>query len=172
MVPDRFLTLLKKSHSPFSRTEFPGHITGSCFVVNPQGTKVLLLKHRKLGKWLQMGGHCDGDSDTERVALREAMEETGSQEIELFQWPSFPSHFIPDLDIHEIPARKDEPAHFHFDIRYFGICFAPDKLSRSEEECLDLAWFDWEKAFAVAQEKSMHRQFEKFTYLLELSKNN
>jgi len=170
-VPERFLTLLDKSKDPFSREEYPAHITGSCFVVNPQGTEILLMKHRKLGKWLQMGGHCDGDSDLERVALREAKEETGSKDIKLFKWPQLSSSFIPDLDIHEIPARKGEPTHFHFDIRYFGVCFSPEQLNRSEEECLDLAWFSWEKAFSIAQEESMHRQFDKFSYLLELSKN-
>lgn len=157
-----FKALLTETESPFSRNQFPGHITASCFVVNPQWSQILLLKHKKLEKWLQMGGHCDGEANTCAVALREAQEETGSEAIRLFR------NEIIDLDIHVIPARKTEPQHLHYDVRYLGVCDFPEKLKKSEAECTDLAWFSWEEAYRVAEEASMHRVFKKITALKEL----
>lgn len=88
-----------------------GHLTGSAWLVSADGARVLLTHHRKLDRWLQLGGHADGDADLARVALREAEEESGlsglAVEPEIF-----------DLDRHEIPARANEPAHWHYDVRY------------------------------------------------------
>lgn len=95
----------------FERTCRPGHFTGSAWLVDGSGRRVLLTHHRKLNRWLQLGGHADGDSDLARVALREAEEESGltglSAESSIF-----------DLDRHEIPARAGEPAHWHYDVRF------------------------------------------------------
>jgi len=154
-VVERFKALLINAEAPFSRNQYPGHLTASCFVVNPSRSSILLLHHRKLKKWLQMGGHCESEVSLEAVALREAQEETGSSSIRLID-----SRAI-DLDIHWIPALKGEPAHEHFDVRFLGVCEAPENLQRSEEETTDLQWFSWEEAFRIAQEKSMHRVFKK-----------
>lgn len=158
-IVERFQKLFLETDSPFSRNQFPGHLTGSCFVANPTQTEVLLLHHRKLEKWLQMGGHCDGETEMSQVALREAEEESGSQEIKLL------STEIIDLDIHLIPARKSEPEHYHYDVRYLGLCLSPSKIKLSESESTDLAWFSWEKAFQIAKEPSMHRVFKKIEFL-------
>ena len=61
----------------FERSHPPGHFTGSAWLVSADGARVLLTHHRKLGRWLQLGGHADGDADLAQVALREAEEESG-----------------------------------------------------------------------------------------------
>ncbi len=89
----------------------PGHFTGSAWLVDRSGERVLLTHHRKLDKWLQLGGHADGNGDLARVALREAQEESGLSDLIVE-----PAIF--DLDRHMIPARGNEPAHWHYDVRF------------------------------------------------------
>lgn len=96
----------------FHRTLRAGHITASAWVVNPRRSHALLVHHARLNKWLQPGGHCDGSPDVLAAALREALEETG-----LSASPITTSIF--DVDAHLIPARKREPAHIHYDVRFF-----------------------------------------------------
>lgn len=107
----RFLELLNHQDC-FERTHLPGHITGSAWIVDRDKQHVLLVHHAKLNKWLQPGGHADGDENVLRVALREAEEETGIQEFIILQENIF------DIDIHTIPARQDFPEHLHYDIRF------------------------------------------------------
>lgn len=95
----------------FERSLAEGHITGSAWVVNPQRTHALLVHHARLNKWLQPGGHADGQHDVLQVALREVEEETGIQPVPV-------SNAIFDVDVHRIPARAAEPEHLHYDIRY------------------------------------------------------
>jgi 8-oxo-dGTP pyrophosphatase MutT (NUDIX family) len=101
---------------------------------------VLLLNHRRLRRWLQPGGHADpGERAGEVVALREAREETGIQELALH--PAAPRPL--DVDVHPIPARRDEPAHKHLDLRYLVV--APDDATprRLASEARALRWFTW-----------------------------
>lgn len=88
-----------------------GHLTGSAWLVDRAGARVLLTLHRKLGRWLQLGGHADGDPDLAAVALREAEEESGLGGLHVE-----PAVF--DLDRHWIPARGAEPGHWHYDVRF------------------------------------------------------
>jgi 8-oxo-dGTP pyrophosphatase MutT (NUDIX family) len=103
---------------PFARFTFaPGHFTASSFVLSPDLNAVLLILHAKLGFWMQPGGHVDpGDPDVLAAAQREVAEETGLEALEL--WPPGSAAAFLDLDIHPIPARKSEPAHEHFDLRF------------------------------------------------------
>lgn len=101
-----------KGVKAFTRDPYPGHVTASGIVVSPDRRQVLLMHHRKLDRWLQPGGHCDGETDTVMTARREVEEETGLTEIKLV------SDRIFDVDIHTIPARKDDFEHEHFDVRY------------------------------------------------------
>ena len=95
------------------------------------GDRVVLTHHRKLGRWLQPGGHSDGDPDTLAVALREAREESGLDVRAL-------DDAIFDIDVHRIPARSCEPAHFHFDVRF--LIQAEHDRFRVSEESDALAW--------------------------------
>jgi len=111
-----------------------GHLTGSAWLVDAAGTRVLLTHHRKLDRWLQLGGHADGDVDLARVALREAEEESGLRDLvveaEIF-----------DLDRHEIPARGDEPAHWHYDVRHVVRALGGEDFVVSDESHA-LGWCD------------------------------
>jgi 8-oxo-dGTP pyrophosphatase MutT (NUDIX family) len=114
------------------RTLLVGHFTGSCWLVSSDGERVLLTHHKKLGRWLQLGGHADGDSDLANVALREAEEESGltglSVESEIF-----------DLERHAIPARGSEPEHYHHDVRFVVRANGKEDFSVSDESHA-LAW--------------------------------
>src|SRR5450631_2620274 len=94
------------------RSCLPGHLTGSAWIVSPDGLRVLLTHHLKLGKWLQLGGHADGDSDLLAVAFREAREESGLASLRVLR----PGLY--DVDRHWIPARGGEPGHWHHDLRF------------------------------------------------------
>ncbi len=106
-----FLTLLNDAHDPFVRERLAGHFTASAWLVDAAGQRLLMTHHRKLDRWLQLGGHADGDRDLAEVALREAQEESGLTDLVVL-----PEIF--DLDRHWIPERGDVPGHWHYDVRY------------------------------------------------------
>lgn len=122
----RFTELLQHPDA-FQRTHLPGHITGSAWICDDNRSQILLTHHAKLNRWLQPGGHADGDEDVARVALREAEEETGLPDIKLVKAEIF------DIDIHTIPARADMPQHLHYDIRYLFLADKNVPLTVSEE---------------------------------------
>lgn len=107
--------LIDAAGDPFSRYHFtPGHFTASAFVLSPERNRVLLLRHAKLGLWVQPGGHIEpNDDDVVVAAEREVAEETGLTDLELL------SDGIFDLDVHDFPARPGgDPRHFHHDVRF------------------------------------------------------
>ncbi|MCH7701301.1 MAG: NUDIX hydrolase [Planctomycetes bacterium] len=118
----------------FERRLAVGHITGSAWLLDATGTKALLTHHRKLGKWLQLGGHADGDPDVLAVAVREATEESGLTDIRPLSGDIF------DVDVHRIPAHGDTPAHDHYDIRFLLQATSDDPI-RISDESIDLRWF-------------------------------
>jgi 8-oxo-dGTP pyrophosphatase MutT (NUDIX family) len=124
---ERLLAFVSDHADCFERTLRIGHVTGSAWVVDRAGSSTLLTHHRKLDRWLQLGGHADGDSDIRAVALREAIEESGLRDIA----PAAPGIF--DLDVHAIPARGEEPEHFHYDIRFAFFADATQRPVVSEE---------------------------------------
>jgi 8-oxo-dGTP pyrophosphatase MutT (NUDIX family) len=127
-----FLQFLDSAEQVFERSHAPGHFTGSAWLVSADGERVLLTHHRKLDRWLQLGGHADGDRDLARVALREAEEESGLRDLVV-------EAAIFDLDRHLIPARGEEPAHWHYDVRYVVRATGSEAFAVSEES-LELAW--------------------------------
>lgn len=137
-VAERILEFVTATPDCFCRSCLQGHITGSAWLLNPAGDKALLTLHRNLKRWMQLGGHADGDSDVLRVALREATEESGIEGIIPLCGE------IMDVDIHPIPARpaKGEPAHFHYDIRF--LMRAPHERFAISDESDDLAWWSLE----------------------------
>ncbi len=137
----RILEFVRGHEDCFERSQKAGHVTGSAWVVDSKRSRALLTHHAKLNKWLQPGGHCDGDGDVARVALREAQEETGIQELRVWGDAIF------DVDAHEIPARGEEPAHVHYDIRYLieAPADAPLVLSDESHELKWVALEDVEK---------------------------
>ena len=118
----------------FLRSCREGHVTGSAWVVTPDRSRVLLVHHRRLDRWLQPGGHADGDPLVHRVALREAREETGIDELELV------SEAPIDVDVHRIPEFGGEPAHLHHDIRYLVVA-SGDAAPQASRESHAVRWF-------------------------------
>jgi len=116
----------------YRRSRLAGHFTGSAWLVDRDGGRVLLTHHRKLGRWLQLGGHADGDDDLARVALAEAREESGLEGLVVE-----PSLF--DLDRHWIPERGEVPGHWHYDARFVVRAGREERFVVGEES-LDLAW--------------------------------
>ena len=155
-VIDRFDRFVRDHSDCFERSLAIGHITGSAWIVNAAGDAVLLTHHRKLNRWLQPGGHADGDPDVLAVAMREADEETGLNPLEA----ATPAIF--DLDVHPIPARRDEPEHFHFDVRY-AIRHSGDGAFTVTEESHDLAWVPIADLSDYTDEESIHRMAKKWS---------
>lgn len=142
----------------FERTLLIGHVTGSAWIVDRDRTHVLLTHHRKLDKWLQLGGHADGDADVLRVAMREAGEESGLASLQ-------PVHRnIFDVDIHLIPARKTEPEHFHYDVRYALEADRAEPI-RVSDESHDLRWVPVAEVHRLTEEESVLRMVRKMEHL-------
>ncbi len=127
-----FHALLADAENPFRRERLAGHFTASCWLVSRNGARVLLTHHRKLGLWLQLGGHADGERDLAAAALREAEEESGLPGLHIE-----PEIF--DLDRHWIPEHKGVPAHWHYDVR-FVVRAGWEEAYCVSAESLDLAW--------------------------------
>jgi 8-oxo-dGTP pyrophosphatase MutT (NUDIX family) len=132
LLASEFLDFAATTPQAFERAHRVGHFTGSAWLVSADGRRVLLTHHRKLDRWLQLGGHADGDRDLAAVALREAREESGLGQLHLE-----PGIF--DLDRHLIPARADEPAHWHYDVRYV-VRAGGSEAFMGNEESLALGW--------------------------------
>ncbi len=152
---ERFKELLQLGSRCAFRDHFnPGHLTGSAWVVDASWSRVLLLHHGKLNRWLQPGGHADGDLDLARVALREAKEESGLTRLRLVERCIF------DLDIHEIPARGPEPSHLHFDVRYLIEGDIEESLVLSDESHA-LEWVELDRLKDYTTEGSVCRMARK-----------
>ncbi len=151
----RFIELIETHENCFERSLLKGHITGSAWIIDESCGYAFMTHHAKLNRWLQPGGHADGDENVSRVALKEALEETGMERLELL------SEQIFDLDIHVIPERKGVPEHEHFDIRYV-IQVRRGTPFKVSHESNDLAWLPLDKVAAETDEnKSILRMVEK-----------
>jgi len=138
----------------FERTLLVGHVTGSAWIVSPDRTQVLLIHHRKLDRWFQPGGHCDGNPDVQAVAVREAEEETGLRQLRLV------SPAIFDVDVHTIHARSSEPEHLHYDIRFL-LEADPAEPLQVTGETKGIRWVQKSDVPKYTQEKSIFRMLFK-----------
>ena len=158
-MTSRYISFVEENEDCFERSLSIGHVTGSAFIIDNACRQVLLTHHKKLGRWLQPGGHADGDSDIAAVGLREAEEESGLEAI------SFYSPELLDVDIHVIPARKDEPKHFHYDCRFLLRSSGSDDFIISDESN-DLAWVPFGDILQYTNEESILRMLKKTQRIL------
>jgi 8-oxo-dGTP pyrophosphatase MutT (NUDIX family) len=155
---ERMRDFAVRLEQPFSRSQREAHFTGSAVVTDAAGERVVLVHHAKLQRWLQPGGHADAADagDMEATALREAREETGCR---VHLHPTAPRPL--DVDIHTIPARKDEPEHLHLDVRYLVVAENPEALAHDPNESFGAQWLPWDEALARADEAPLRRMLEK-----------
>lgn len=162
-VAARIRALVMEHADCFDRTCRPGHVTGSAWVLSQDHAKCLLVHHAKLNRWLQPGGHADGETDIAQVSLREVREETGLTQLTL---PTPDGVLVPlDLDVHIIPARcKDgtlsDDAHEHHDVRFLVVA-APDQEIALSEESHELRWCTHEEVLRLTDEESVLRMLRK-----------
>jgi len=155
---DRILGFVLRHEHPFDRAILEGHLTGSAITVSPDGDRVLLLHHRKLGRWLQPGGHGDpGETTGEEVALREALEESGLRGLRLH--PAAPRPL--DVDVHDIPARGSEPAHEHLDLRYLVVAPEGGRVAPDLAELHEIRWVRWDEVDALEPDHGLRRALAK-----------
>lgn len=140
----------------FERSLSIGHVTASCWLINKDGSKALLMHHSKLDRWFQLGGHCDGNPDVLSVALKEAQEESGIMGIEPVTSEIF------DIDIHLIPDNPKEKAHYHYDIRFLLQVVSDEEIVQNRES-KELRWIGKNRQELPTDNPSVIRMFEKWS---------
>lgn len=150
-IKRKFFELTALDPGALDRSTSPGHLTGSALVFNHDATKTLLLFHTKLQRWLQPGGHADGEANLARVALKEATEETGIDGLEIVD-PAI------DLDIHNV-AKPGDPEVLHYDVRF--LVFAPEGAKPSgNHESQDIRWVGFDELEPYGLDAGHHRLIE------------
>ena len=157
------ITFVEQQPACFERSLTIGHITGSAWIVSANRQQVVLIHHRKLDRWFQPGGHADGNPDVAAVAMQEAREETGLTQLQFVGEPGEPPAVF-DVDVHLIPARANEPAHFHYDIRFL-IEANPTEAFVESGETKAIQWVYWSEIALFTTEESIRRMVKKSAVL-------
>lgn len=157
VIADQFIEFIKNHDRCFQRELESGHLTASCWLWNPEQDACLFTHHKKLQKWLQLGGHADGHTNLLEVAIGEAKEESGLDKITPI------SEHIFDLSIHSIPENPFEKAHLHFDVRYLLQAEVDEPLKISDES-IDLRWVKLLDFDQYDLDASILKMLKKLTY--------
>jgi 8-oxo-dGTP pyrophosphatase MutT (NUDIX family) len=147
------IAFVEKNPHCFERSLAIGHVTASGWVVSPDRQHVLLMHHRKLNRWFQPGGHCDGDPNVLGVAMKEVREETGIRATPV-------GGTIFDVDVHLIPATSREAAHYHYDIR-FQLEADPNHKVEYNHEAREVRWVPMEEVILYNSSESILRMVRK-----------
>jgi len=132
----RFLAELDRLAAPCDEHADPIHVTASGIVVGPRGT--VLHRHKRLGTWMQPGGHIDAGETPDVAARREAQEELGLAISHPADGPR-----LLQIDVHDA-AR----GHYHLDLRYLLLGEDADPKPPPGESP-DARWWGWDEAFAL-----------------------
>jgi len=165
-APHDMLKFLDDETGYFLRNSYNGHFTGSAWIVSPDRSRILMTHHKKLGKWIQLGGHADGENDLLKVALREAKEESGIQQFKVF------SEEIFDLDIHEIPQNNSELGHLHYDVRFLIEADPTGEAVIISDESHDVTWIPLADVAKLNPEVSIQRMKKKTRIMKNKKTNN
>jgi len=141
-----------------STDNLSGHVTASAWVLSPDKSETLLTHHRKLNRWLQLGGHIENDSTIQKAALREAIEESGMNDMSLV------SDKIFDIDVHKIPTNKKVLEHYHYDIRFLIQAKSTDFTKSLESN--ELAWVKLTEVSDLVSDESILRMCRKTSNVL------
>ena len=154
---ERMLELSQNGAACEARHFEPGHFTASAFVLSPDRSELVLIHHKKLGIWVQPGGHVEpSDADLNQAARREVKEEVGLGELAPFDGDAAA---LFDVDIHLIPARKGDPAHEHFDVRYAFVASTRELVH--SDEVLAQRWVKLAEVEGIGSDRSVLRAVEK-----------
>jgi len=151
----RTLEFVHQHPDCFERSLALGHITASAWLLSNDGSKALLMHHAKLNKWVQLGGHCDGDPDVLAVAIKEAQEESGISDIVPVSAEIF------DIDIHAIPANPREQEHDHYDVRFLLRVNSNEAVVQNSES-KELRWIGKDLHQLPTDSRSVVRMHEKW----------
>lgn len=144
----KFFELTALEPGALDRETAPAHLTGSAVVFNSDATETLLLFHTKLQRWLQPGGHADGEANLARVALKEATEETGIAGLEIVD-PAV------DIDIHNVAPAGADPV-WHYDVRF--VVMAPEGAQPvGNHESQDIKWVGLDDLDGYDLDEGHHR---------------
>ncbi len=124
-----------------------GHITASAAIMEPTSGQALLHYHKRLRRWLQVGGHAEYETDFAQVALREAREETGLPDLAFY--PPAVTVAPIDYDVHTIPQSGDRPEHLHLDFRYALVTQRPEELAPAAGESSEFRWLSFADALEM-----------------------
>ena len=127
------ISFFKNNDNCFERSCSKGHFTASAWVINSEETHILLMHHRKLGIWIQLGGHADGDENLLAVSIKEVLEESGIKTRSI-------TDKIFDIAVHQIPEYELDKEHYHYDVRFLLKSTRNDTLIKNEES-IDIRWF-------------------------------
>ncbi len=158
------IRFVEQNENCFDRTLSVGHITGSAWLVNKTLSHVFFTHHKKLNRWFQPGGHSDGNANSLAVAMCEASEESGIEDVYIQPL----SNEIFDIDIHTIPARKNEPEHLHYDIRFILEADMSQTLIMSDESH-NISWIPVDNISSYTTEISITRMTRKMKKLKSAS---
>lgn len=142
-----------------------GHFTSSCWIVNKEKTKVLMVYHNIYDSWSWVGGHADGDDDLLHVSLKEASEETGLKNVIPLSKDIFSLEVL-GVDGH---MKKEEyiSTHIHLNITYLLCANENDITHIKEDENSDVKWFELEEAIKASSEPHMKKIYNKLNNKLK-----
>lgn len=149
----------------FTRNNEIGHFTSSCWIVNKEKTKVLMIYHNIYDSWAWTGGHADGDEDLLRVAIKEAKEETGLKNVKPLSNEIFSLEVL-GVDGH-MKKGKYVSSHIHLNITYLLCADENEATHIKYDENSGVKWFELDKAVEVSNEPYMKKIYSKLNKKLE-----